>query len=200
MLVTGQLVPRVLDGSKTQTRRLQGLETANAMPWMYQVPPALVVLKGYVHANWVWDDERSDLYKCPYGQPGDRLWVRETHRPIWGQTPGYLIGVDYRADPAEKWTRLGDQIGAPTKWTPSIHMRREYSRILLEIVSIRCERLNDISEGDAIAEGCLYPATGPDWKLAKKWAFRALWNDINGAGSWDENPWVWRVEFKLVAP
>lgn len=213
MLVTGQLVPRVLDGSKTQTRRLQGLEIANAMPGLYQVPPVMLVINGHVHANWDWDDEgvdRCDLYKCPYGQPGDRLWVRETHRPIWGQTQGYLIGVDYRADPAEKWTRLGDQIGTPTKWTPSIHMRREYSRILLEIVSIRCERLKDISEEDARAEGiidggclscgepepcgCASPA--PDARDA----FIRLWESINGAGSWAENPWVWRVEFKRVTP
>lgn len=78
--------------------------------------------------------------------------MRETHRAIWGQSPGYLIGVDYKADPQEKWERMRDHGGRPN-WTPSIHMRREYSQILLEVVSVRLERLNECSAADAQAEG-----------------------------------------------
>ena len=187
ILFSAPMVRAIFDGSKTQTRRIvkdRGHEVENA--------------------------EYGVAYQtCPYGKPGDRLWVRETHRPIFGQTCG-LIAVDYQADPREKWERLGDQIGAPTKWTPSIHMRREYSRILLEIVSVCVERLQDISEADAIAEGlipdigepgdeCGFWKSPADGRVQYTWApdaYRELWEQINGAGSWDANPWVWVVKFK----
>lgn len=216
ILFSAPMVRTLLDGSKTQTRRI-------VKPQPFR--------EDYMTDEGV---RRQFATLAPYGQPGDRLWVRETHRPIFGQTCG-LIAIDYRADPREKWERLGDQIGAPTKWTPSIHMKREYSRILLEIVSVRVERLNDCSEVDARAEGifftdygrrcghgglgwkdvgnCEYPEAHHPQRDGWMWdktatheqcigsarsAYGALWESINGAGSWAANPWVFVIEFKRV--
>lgn len=121
--------------------------------------------------------------RCPYGQPGDRLWVRETWR-AWG---GTVRHVDYRAT---------TEIPRPADgWKPSIHMRRADSRIMLEIVAVRVERLQDISEADAKAEGCQAdPYDGPTYYDH----FALLWRSINGQGSWTTNPWVWVIEFKRV--
>lgn len=187
------MVRALLDGSKTQTRR--------AVKITHRTPGLAACLEPPVGAP----RPRTAAGLCPYGQPGDRLWVRETHRPIFGQTCG-LIAVDYQADPREKWERLGD---APdclikSKWTPSIHMRREYSRILLEVVAVRVQRLQDISEADAAAEGWQRrPEVSDDPEVhadaARDW-YRDLWGQINGAGSWDATPWVWVVEFKRGMP
>lgn len=213
MLFTASMVRALLDGSKSQTRRL----VKDLPPWNITeiVPDAGGTGKwlpngpapsgrGMASGHW---------RHCPHGQPGDRLWVRETHRAIWGQSPGYLIGVDYRADPQEKWERMRDHAGRP-QWTPSIHMRREYSRILLEIVSVRAERLEGISDEDCLAEGVHaidhqgdgtyyhYEHTHADpgnWCSAAA-AYQHLWETINGVGSWAANPWVWVIEFKRVAP
>ncbi len=184
ILFSAPMVRALLDGSKTQTRRI-----VKPQPVMYEPGQCVGV-----------SDMINDSLVCPYGQPGNRLWVRETHRPIWSQTPGYLINVDYRADPREKWERLGDQIGMPTKWTPSIHMRREYSRILLEIVSVRVERLNEIGVEEIQAEGVqtTQEAIMVDGCRARVVDFANLWESINGAGSWAANPWVWVVEFRRL--
>lgn len=222
LLFSAPMVRALLDGTKTQTRRV--------VPTWQQ--PAHDPSPGFPDMEWGAIAQRDRQWGfavfgmtaeacarelaasgcCPYGQPGDRLWVRETHRPIFGQTCG-LICVDYRADPREKWERLGD---APdclikSKWTPSIHMRREYSRILLEVVSVRVERLQEISDQDAIAEGIVHqkvplgvsqrfrfyvPGAGVEDTAVT--AYRELWKSINGADSWDANPWVWVVEFKRI--
>lgn len=146
----------------------------------------------------------------PYGQPGDRLWVKETFAPH-PEFPGYI----YRAD------RGGDYQGAAQgdfKWKPSIFMPRVASRLTLEIKTIRVERLQDISEADALAEGI--QEFSKDGHLKKYWpcdpcegvlkctwvdlprtaieAYRSLWESINGARSWSKNPWVWVIEFKKL--
>lgn len=194
ILFSAPMVRALLDGSKKQTRRV-------VKPQPYR--------DDYMADG---DVRRQFATLSPYGQPGDRLWVRETHRAVWGQSPGYLIGVDYKADPQEKWERMRDHGGRPN-WTPSIHMRREYSRILLEVLSVRLERLNECSEADAGAEGIrphevrqidLFGASAEERADMRRRAalrpFEDLWEQINGAGSWAENPWVWVVEFKRVAP
>jgi hypothetical protein len=148
------------------------------------------------HANksepsmWSHDEVRT---LCPHGQPGDRMWVRETFMPM----PHLNAKAFYRAsDPL---------VGG--KWKPSIFMPRHLSRITLEIVSVRVERLHDISEEDAKAEG-VPPALKPpqisqmekegwEW-LPYTTEFRGVWEDINGPGSWEANPWVWVIEFKRV--
>jgi hypothetical protein len=146
---------------------------------------------------------------CPYGQPGDRLWVRETW---WKLLNGQ--GYSYRADG-------GLPMGPPGKWKPSIHMPRVASRITLEVTGVRVERLQDITPDQILAEGVQIPTTpegqalidistkhGPshflpslsgnstDDLLRAHWA--ALWVAINGIDSWNANPWVWCVSFKRV--
>lgn len=204
ILFSAPMVRALLDGSKTQTRRIIKPHPRD---------DAFVLLD---HGDGWWpyrseDGESADVdnmeypFTCPYGQPGDQLWVRETHRPIFGQTCG-LIAVDYRADPQVKWERMRDHADKP-KWIPSIHMRREYSRIQLEIVSVRVERLNDCIDADAVAEGCEknhngyywagpHPVSGRKQMATAHQAYRDLWESINGPDSWAANPWVWAVEFK----
>lgn len=217
MLFNAPMVRALLDGSKTQTRRVM-----KRQPHEEWLPAGYVELHGFdKHGELTPDkvigwgavnEDGDDGYCCPYGQPGDRIWVRETHRPIFGQTCG-LIAVDYRADPREKWERLGDApdcLVKGTKWTPSIHMRREYSRILLEIVSVRAESLQDISEADALTEGVRLDKAGgffidgADGRHASPVdssaieAFKSLWESTGG--SWAANPWLWVIEFKRVTP
>jgi len=148
----------------------------------------------------------SWLHYCPYGQPGDRLWVRETFYS--DPEDGLLL---FRADGGFD----GDQVDAGLKWRPSIFMPRWASRLTLEITGVRVERLQDISEADAQAEGiervggefsCTpwrnYRIGRPDEMrshcAARSRSYMTLWESINGPGSWAANPWVWVVEFKLV--
>ena len=146
---------------------------------------------------WCWwqVDDRQCLptFRCPYGQPGDRLWVRETFRSK--QQCGETIDWTYRADcPA-----LTEYL---FPWKPSIFMPRQASRITLEIVGVRVERLQDISDFDAYKEGAESKAsrvTGP-YCMSYVEGFKQLWESINGPDSWDQNPWVWVVEFKEVKP
>ena len=175
-------------------------------------------------------------YFCPYGQPGDRLWVRETWGVIshtWNEhgdmvdwVPdrpatairelpfgrGYYSGhVIYAADGANEWAGDDDGGGEPrSAWHPSIHMPRAACRILLEITDVRVERLQDISEDQAKAEGVrLYTdhAELGDWwhvegietySADPRKSFELLWNSTGG--NWDANPWVWVVEYRRVAP
>lgn len=139
---------------------------------------------------------------CPYGKPGDRLWVREAHSFVPDDDePAGCSAVLYAAD--------GNQYG---KIRPSIHMPRWASRILLEVTAVRVERLQDISEGQAQAEGAEpYDVSGfgtderalLDAPLMEQGSpyrngFALLWESINGAGSWEANPWVWVVEFRRL--
>jgi hypothetical protein len=224
ILFNGPMVRALLDGSKTQTRRVVRYGMASGRSVAYQKTQAF-------------QDELTPY--CPYGQPGDRLWVRET----WGvvsndwdadgnltdwtpdrpATPitemrfgqGYYSGhAIYAADGSYEWAGDDDGGGEPrSAWHPSIHMPRAASRILLEIVSVRVERLQDISEDDCWAEGIDAVDGALDdmaiLNLAKRMnrschdaapTYAALWESINGAGSWDTNPWVWAVEFKRVTP
>jgi hypothetical protein len=123
---------------------------------------------------------------CPYGLVGHQFWVRETFS-IWSD--GMSDGVFYRATDADKGIES-------IKWKPSIFMPRWASRIQLEIVAIRVERLQDISESDVVAEGIASAPAG-EYGVA---AYRSLWNKLNGDGSWTSNPWVWVIEFKRLKP
>lgn len=205
ILFSGPMVRALLAGTKTQTRRVVKLRhgadvvVVNGQVWK----PARVDYAGYVD--------------CPYGQPGDRLWVRETFCPIYPQDPHYNGGRPIEYDYAATYqhgSRLGDLIGEKKKWKPSIHMPRIASRILLEITAVRVERLHDISEADALAEGietmrehdrCArptgrilglgHPRGEPPYWMRPVQAYALLWESINGPGSWDANPWVWAVTF-----
>lgn len=216
ILFQGPMVRALLAGTKTQTRRVvKGIkQPGHTGAPMSHAPDEAYLLDG--GPTWRFDYlggvSRYDVV-CPYGQPGDRLWVRESHwwfkdehDPVTGYFPPKLTAEDvkYRAD-GEKPGRI---------WRPSIHMPRWASRITLEITGVRVERLQDISEADAIAEGGVQVASGwwshdgttmhtpgdTHFGGTAVDSYRLLWDQINGHGSWDANPWVWCVEFNRVMP
>lgn len=147
-----------------------------------------------------WWETGKGINHCPYGKPGDHLWVRET---CFINGPDKGAEVIYKADPLPNWE--GEE--ADIRWRPSIHMPRWASRIQLEITSVRVERLQVISEGQAVAEG-VEPMRGGYWRhyqpgwtqhqLSARGSFVTLWQSINGPESWQANPWVWVVEFKVI--
>jgi hypothetical protein len=200
------MVRALLDGSKTQTRRI-----------VKQLDPA----QGAVTAGndgkpmrvcWAFG---GPVIQCPYGIPGDRLWVRENwYCDDYRVQKGPYLEVDGARDLTVYFADNPRPYEAEQPvWRPSIHMPRWACRILLEVVSVRVERLNDCSEADAKAEGIKRIKDG-----FERWhpcptdtqhegltrdpvlSYRGLWESINGAGSWDANPWVWVVEFKRVLP
>ena len=159
----------------------------------------------------------SSLTGEPYGQPGDRLWVRETHYIDEGSQYFYRATGGYSQHKEIDEAHGNAPLVWAGPWKPSIFMPRRASRITLEIVNVHVERLQDISEADAIAEGCQmdrnfpsdgdFPAEIPHesgigmvgWDCARDW-YADLWEDINGPSSWSMNPWVWVIEFKRVQP
>jgi hypothetical protein len=146
--------------------------------------------------------------KCPYGQPGDRLWVREAwaaDAQLDAIAPRKLSKGEPIRYPADGFTHTaGCSMISPGRGRPSIHMPRWASRILLEITAVRVERLQAISRSDIRAEGLECPPdlasddVSPNYRDWYPAAWRDLWESINGAGAWDTNPWVWVVEFKRV--
>jgi len=214
ILFNGPMVRAILDGTKTQTRRVI-LKKRNIPGEPRHYPPDSQIAQFLRIAD------------CPYGVPGDRLWVRETFvlenceetlpdRPFkevedgeWGP---YLV-PHYRATEAEphivNQELMVDSFDDRTRWSPSIHMPRWASRISLEITGVRVEQVQAISEDDAKAEGC----DAPDWPryvtfpdgtrhdlFNAREGFQWTWDSLyakRGVG-WDANPWVWIVEFKVL--
>lgn len=220
ILFSAPMVRAILSGRKTQTRRLithrHGIQFCGGSDeqnnperwgWAFDGPEHhgyMVIARGLNERH----DHGCISLPCPYGEPGDRLWVRETFTPAYFDDgrPGY------RAD----WTALAAEFCTEPKWKPSIFMPRHQSRITLEVTGVRVERLQDISEADARAEGCdaewcdpvdgeheCEPGqdlgagdgyTSPRRHVA---AYARLWDRINGKRApWDSNPWVWVVEFR----
>jgi hypothetical protein len=179
ILFSAPMVRAILDGSKTQTRR---------------VIPERTLDKLTMHEPHLMDAVRD----CKYGAVGDRLWVRETWRNFGGREYEYQHeqrSVIYRAD-AEPIHNIAGE------WRPSIFMPRWASRITLEITRVTVERLQKITESDAVAEG-VKPLLGDSWEPGKVSVvcsaaeeYARLWDSINGKGSWEKNPWVWVIEFK----
>ena len=176
ILFSGAMVRAILEGRKTVTRRVVKPQP-DFLGSMTDPTTPFKTLGAGLHGQIV----------CPYGKPGDRLWVRETFA-VYGDEK--MAAIHYRADRPHHVGQKG------MGYKPSIHMPRWASRILLEITAVRVERLQDINRGDAMAEGCPFPnmAAGPD---PRQW-FAELWQEINGAESWAANPWVWVVEFNRV--
>lgn len=181
ILFSGPMVRALLAGTKTQTRR---------------------VVKPQPAGEWAVPGKTA----CPYGQPDDRLWVRETWMDLQGtgvqlaSKSRYAYGADTIAGSWDDECRIAYGL----KWKPSIHMPRAACRITLEITGVRVERLQDISADDARAEGCPdKPVPGAEQAsvdaFARQW-YGDLWEQINGPGSWDANPWVWVVEFRVMKP
>lgn len=207
ILFNGAIVRAVLSGAKTQTRRVMKPQPADDIALAtFPNPSALGWRSSLRHSHGP-----TTAHFCPFGQPGDRLWVREAHAifPTHGQ---------HRTD-GERWgpwgglpttvSEDGKQIAYyregfdrcdPGRWRPSIHMPRWACRILLEITAVRVERLQAITEADAIAEGA--PARVDPSEL--RWqhyvphsrGFIELWNSTGG--DWDSNPWVWVLGFKRL--
>lgn len=198
ILMSAPMVRAILSDTKTQTRRVAkiGATFGSVSVGHYSpapeehVPPVFGAL---FRNNETGADQ---LLSSPYGQPGDRLWVREAFAknevlPVEHRASGGWI---YRADLNDRGvTRYS------ARWTPSIHMPRAASRLTLEITDVRVERLNDISEADARAEGVTLKG-GQGYEGWAKQEYMALWESINGPCSWAMNPWVWVVEFRRVAP
>jgi hypothetical protein len=197
ILFSAEMVRAILDGRKTQTRRVVK-------------PPFEVHANGYITRPK--GNERIAPYLCPYGVPGDRLYVRETWRAVM---EGYCSYVEYRAD-GRSMDILDRDLLAGLKtlalrfcgarkdrhseaWRPSIHMPRWASRTLLEVTEVRVERVASIKWDDVIEEGC--PDRGLPDNNPMDW-FHQLWDSIyakRGFG-WDVNPWVWVVGFKVLEP
>jgi hypothetical protein len=176
------MVRAILAGTKTQTRRAMKPQTTSGPHDIATVISTPDSLAAFVRQ------------RCPYGKPGERLWLRETFQRFTDD--GETL---YRADPKslEAMNQLKRDGCLEAFWRPSIHMPRWASRITLEITGVRVERLQDISEADAIAEGV--DALPMETRQSTAGLdYRALWESINGPGSWDANPWVWCIEFKRV--
>jgi hypothetical protein len=202
ILFSAPMVRAILAGTKTVTRRIVKWEPgARGLNLAFSGLDLGFYNEGNPRSGWVlrsrdgsgcWNDRTFPIH-CPYGLPGDRLWVREAFTWITGNG----IRAHYRAD-GEPTDREGNVL--PTdpgcrRWMPSIHMPRKVCRIELDIVSVRVERLHEITEEDAKREG-VDPFKHPGGNLSYRDAFAILWGDINGDRMpFDESPWVWRVEF-----
>lgn len=253
ILFSAPMVRAILEGRKTQTRRVVNPQPENgtALGFLIKMPNASGSCAHFHRVDEQGIHGQELTVHCPFGQPGDRLWVREAWRiGAWDCDIGG-IAVDYcdaqrrewlipfatkTEEPHEVFERLWidccDELAAkgiqhdsdgrynwkagesPLRWRPSIHMPRWASRINLEITGVRVERLNDISEADALAEGIEsltgdktiyhwdFPNPRPNhavsgYKSATA-AYKELWSDIYGRESLDGNPWVWVVEFRRV--
>jgi hypothetical protein len=195
ILFSAPMVRAILDGRKTQTRRIVRGNRATLT----------LVHRDPVEGRW-WG-EPGGWIKSPYGAPGDRLWVKETHASTrqeqagtgavrWLHPSGKKCGAIYRATAAQDEAPM---LGFVGKWRPAIHMPRCLSRITLEVTGVRVERLQAISEDDARAEGVSWDcsAIGPRAKATV--TFKILWDSINAKRApWNSNPWVWVVAFRRV--
>ncbi|HFT3213516.1 TPA: morphogenetic protein [Klebsiella variicola] len=204
MIFNAEMVRAILDGRKTQTRR----------PVKFPVHDKNLgcELAGNELAGEL---SAGNYLNSAFGKPGDRIWVREAFRVHSRATD--VATLVYKASERNSWTEQTHRVpvavcnkpATPEKWTPSLHMPRWASRILLEITYVRVERLNAISEEDATAEGVPpagsllpdYPGTfltpKGDFATAKV-AFQRLWESIYGEESWKANGWVWVISFKRV--
>ncbi|WP_059265020.1 hypothetical protein [Acinetobacter baumannii] len=217
ILFNTEMVRAILEGRKTQTRRLvkekliseqAEFESGNRPNVIHSEPS----LKYYIDNS------------CPFGQVGDHLWVRETFSYALNEDD-HICDKDGNSVWDVKDAHIyfaASEINVEGKWMPSIHMPRWASRFSLEITNIRVERLNELSEADAIEEGVEPIIVQDNVKVGNGWAkenrhmwkgyknkarayqdtakdsFNSLWESINGDGSWDLNPWVWVIEFRVI--
>jgi hypothetical protein len=221
--MSAPMVQALRAGRKTKTRRI----VKPSPDWDQPMPCPSVTSEGWQgpldYSVWAHEGDLADgcVRRCPYGKPGGLLWVRETWAQPFRRNPGTTAasgGCVYRADDNGRDLNPGAMDG---KWRPSIHMPRWASRLTLRVTDVRVERLQDISEADAIAEGIerIDDPRGTAWKsyeiihegrhrgkphphaLAPNrspiTSYRELWESINGGDSWALNPWVWALTFTV---
>ena len=203
MIFNGEMTRAILDGRKTQTRR----------PIKWKQTRFTEIGEREDGSKWLWSEDAEHAcdfwHPCPFGSVGDRIWVRETfsgHYLDDAQIQDIKDGRDKATDLCEYRADYPDGYQASDGWTPSIHMPRWASRILLEITDVRVERLNSISQEDAQAEGLELTGWRPTYSdpdsggevLTPYDNFAQLWESIYGEESWKANPWVWVIEFKRV--
>jgi hypothetical protein len=224
ILFKAEMVKAILEGRKTQTRRVAKQFNDDITDLVCEDGGGnWIGWSGYLDHRELPDFTKKEYpngegYPCPYGKVGDHLWVKETFQFV---TDPFSIteNVMYKADGETKRLPAGtfkdgqqvyNRESKNIKWRPSLFMPRYASRITLEIVSVRCERLNEISEADAADEGLegkWFPNIGSgtffyknyltgEFGLIPSASYRTLWESINGVGSWDLNPFVWVIEFK----
>lgn len=207
LLVSTPLIPKIKEDIKTVTRRTVGLQEINKNPdrWFFNM--VYNTSKTHLSADFLLDKCSSKLIKCPYGTIGTILWVRESFQEI-----GYTSDTDTEFFYKSDFLYNDDTpIDPGFKWQPSIHMPKKACRLFLQITNIGIERLQDITEKQAVAEGV------NKWFLALEKedlyqdyldvsnhhnnaldSFKSLWQSINGLDSWANNPYVWVVEFKKI--
>jgi hypothetical protein len=221
ILFSAPMIQALLAGTKTQTRRAVKPQPVHAFAFIGRDDRPT----GEFGLCLTHDRVVDKHVRCPYGQPGDRLYVKEKHAfldvmksalsrfplvgggfgpDIWNLCVEYCDGTENDAFSVEGEKPRQTRERGEDRWRQSIHMPRWASRILLEITAVRVERLQDISEADALAEGV---NVHPDHQgkprgsiYSPVQAYRDLWESINGPDVWAVNPWVWVVEFRRVVP
>lgn len=197
ILYSTPMIQAKLAGRKTQTRRIVKHNLDD---------------RGVRTSNVPFEDWHGREVKCPYGKPGDLLWARETHLITPGGKYHYKADISDEKDANRKgYIDVGEDWA---KWKPSIHMPKGGARIWDRVVSVRVERLQEISEEDAIAEGIgvgfQMNAGWPDYTRIKngicevtqddpRMSYATLWESINGPGSWEANPWVWVITTETLS-
>lgn len=215
ILFSAPMIRALLEGRKSQTRRAMNPQPANG--WALETPPVFGRITSshpkrgrfgvFLRRGQGTDFPEADLAPCPYGQPGGRLWVRETWRPRAALSP-WDLEITYAADGVQRLIQDGEF--GDRDWTmpkaaergnvSPLFMPRWASRITLEVTDVRVERLQAISENDAHEEGCSRKRAAGCPVVSARDEYRELWESINGAGSWAANPWVWVVSFRRVTP
>lgn len=198
LLFTAPMARAMIDGTKTETRSLTGLEKINERPddFLFDgfgIRPA----DGFLYASFK-DIESGCLHfvKSRYGMAGDYIWGREE----------FSLPFEYKGKPKDAphdtpihyWESGNPVDGDWSKPKPSIHLPRWASRIRRELADVRVERLDEIDDAGCEAEGCYYGDFGR-LDVPPRFAYRAIWEGINGKNSWDRNPWVWVLVFKPEA-
>ncbi|EPC3761914.1 hypothetical protein ACRZET_002575 [Klebsiella michiganensis] len=225
MIFNAEMVRAILDGRKTQTRRIMAPQPADDIERGIFPNPEVIGWKSSLRHK----HGSTTAHFCPHGKPGDRIWVREAFRVHSRATD--VATLVYKASERNSWTEQTHRVpvavcnkpATPEKWTPSLHMPRWASRILLEITDVRVERLNAISEEDAQSEG-VHTEVWDQTVVARNYAvrdeffqfwsddmphyvemnqlyrssFRSLWESIYGEESWNANPWVWVISFERI--
>ncbi len=201
ILFSGPLVRAIREGRKTQTRRVIRNRAWAASGWATDDDNWPVIQPEHVQGKW-------ERLRCPYGQPGDRLWVKEAIRFERAWQDGYETSVfvaDGTRTKADAWPWK-------LKTLPGMFMPRGLSRITLEVVSVRVERLQDITPEDAVAEGISFPRCScevcsrsigmcPADQSQATMLFMELWESINAEKHpWESNPLLWVIDFKQVTP